>query len=298
MRKEGMIVVTKKLFPILFVCIVLLLPCAAFATSGLDEGMPPEGGPTGDPVRYIDDVGLLSDDEARTLIERLDYISGAFGFDTVVVVINNLNGWKADHYAAEVYEAWGFGMDSQNSGVVLLLAMADRDWGLATTGRGMDIFTESRREKLMDGVVGYLGNGDFLGGFLAYADAVEKYILKYSADGPVDSGYDRDLSTAEKMSLWKGEIAASIVWSLIFALIIALIVNGVLRRQLKSVRPHDFAREYIRSGSMVLRGHLDRFLYRNVTRTAKPKDSGGSSGGGGGFHSSSGGSWSGSSGKF
>ena len=59
------------------------------------------------------------------------------------------------------------------------------------------------------------------------------------------------------------------------------------------------ANSYVKSGSFNVTERSDLYLYRHVSKTAKPKDNGGSSGGGSSTHtSSSGTSHGGSSGSF
>lgn len=71
---------------------------------------------------------------------------------------------------------------------------------------------------------------------------------------------------------------------------IFLIPMSVLKGQLKSVRMQNAATSYVRPNSMQLTQERDLFLYRNVTRTARPKNNSGSGGSsGGGSHSSTGG---------
>jgi nucleoside recognition membrane protein YjiH len=69
--------------------------------------------------------------------------------------------------------------------------------------------------------------------------------------------------------------------SLIIGVVVSLIVSGVLKGQLKSVHKQHAAGNYVRSGSMHVTTHNDFFLYRTVSRTAKPKNNSSSSGGGG-----------------
>lgn len=78
--------------------------------------------------------------------------------------------------------------------------------------------------------------------------------------------------------------------------LIAIIAVSVMKSKLKSVRRQPAASSYIRPDSFQVTQSQDIFLYRNVTRTARPKDTGSSSGGG--HISSSGRSHGGSSGKF
>ena len=67
-----------------------------------------------------------------------------------------------------------------------------------------------------------------------------------------------------------------------------LIPMSVLKGQLKSVRMQAAASSYVRPGSMELRQQRDIFLFRNVTRTARPKNNSSSGGGGGGSRSTGG----------
>lgn len=55
-------------------------------------------------------------------------------------------------------------------------------------------------------------------------------------------------------------------------LLIAFIVTAVMRGQLKTVHTREGASDYVRQGSMTVTQSDDQFLYRNVTRTPKPKD--------------------------
>jgi uncharacterized protein len=252
--------------------------------------VPEEGGDTEFP-RYLDnDIGLLTDDEAEALIERLDGISMKYEFDVVVAVTDELGGAGAREFAAELYEYFDFGMDSRHSGIILLIAVNERDYGYATTGRGLEIFTERGQDYLVSLFTPYLGEDDYYGAFMAFADAVEDFIIQYSAGTPYDVG-NVPMSEEDR----NNNIIGSVLISFLIAFAIAYIVIGIFIKQLKSVQPVNFAREYIRPGSKAVTGQSDRFLYRTVIKIKK-SESGGS--GGSGFSSSSGRSYSGRSGKY
>ena len=55
-------------------------------------------------------------------------------------------------------------------------------------------------------------------------------------------------------------------------LLVAFIVTAVMKGQLKTVHHNDSAADYVRPGSMQVDISTEQFLYRNVTRTPKPKD--------------------------
>ena len=273
-----------KKFLLILVVLVLMAPAAVFASSG--QNVPDGIMVVNNDARFIDTEGLLSSSEASALTKRLDEVSATYNFDTVVAVVDTLNGWGAREYAAELYEAYGF---NQGGGAILLIATEDRDWGFATTGTGLDIFNNAGQDFVYAKFLPYLADDDYAGGFMAYAGAIEEVIVRYEMGEPVRA---KDIPKTD--SERAGDIRLSVILSIIIALVIALIVNGVLRGQLKSVKPQNFAKEYVRQGSMVVTAQSDRFLYRHVTRTAIPKDNNG----GRGFSSSSGGSYSGSSGKY
>lgn len=63
-----------------------------------------------------------------------------------------------------------------------------------------------------------------------------------------------------------------IIICLLISIVVACIVTGAMKGQLKSVQSQSAAGSYIRSGSMVLTANEDLFLYRNVSRTPKPKN--------------------------
>ena len=84
----------------------------------------------------------------------------------------------------------------------------------------------------------------------------------------------------------KFNFGQSLVFSLIIGLIVAFIATGVMKGKLKTVRRKASASDYLKPGSLQLNGQSDVFLYSNVVRTAKPKDTG-SSGGGSSTHTSS-----------
>jgi len=245
---------------------------AALAT-GSPAGDPAEGGKE----RFIDEVGLLTGNEARELSAKLDEISVRRQFDTVVAVVDSLGSKSARLFAADYYEEKGFGFGSGHDGIILLIAMEDRDFAFVTTGYGLNAFTSDRQESLENRFLPHLTRNEFFKAFMVFADGVDDTLGQ--ADG--DMGRNR--------------INATIV-SLVLALVIALIVTGIWRSQLKSVKRHNLAHEYIRPGSMALTNKRDIFLHRNISKTPRPKDTRG--GGGGSFRSSSGSSFSGRSGKF
>ena len=57
--------------------------------------------------------------------------------------------------------------------------------------------------------------------------------------------------------------------------VIALIVTGIMRGQLKSVRAQSGTSDYVKPGSLNITHRQDLFLYREVRRIEKPKNTDG-----------------------
>ena len=120
------------------------------------------------------------------------------------------------------------------------------------------------------------------------ADRAE-YYYKLARDGE-----PYDVNTREPM-----KASTIILISLVVGLVVGYISVSAMKGQLKSVQPNNRASAYIVDGSMQLARQNDLFLYRNVARVAKPKDTGSSRSGGSSTHrSSSGRSHGGGGGKF
>ena len=60
--------------------------------------------------------------------------------------------------------------------------------------------------------------------------------------------------------------------ALVIGLVTALIVTGVMKSRLKSVAPQRDATSYVRQGSMKLTNQRDLYLYREIHRTERPKE--------------------------
>ena len=85
--------------------------------------------------------------------------------------------------------------------------------------------------------------------------------------------------------------------ALLIGYVVAAVVTGSMKRQLKTVRFQSAANSYVKANSMNVSESRDLFLYTQITRHEKPKET--SSSGGSTTHtSSSGGTHGGGGGKF
>lgn len=237
---------TRKLFSFLLVlalCLALACPALAYSTPVADE------------------ADLLSAAEEAELTAQLNAIRTACQVDVAVITVNSTGGLSADAFINRVFDDT-FGPD--HDGVLLVVDMGSRNFRILSNGLAADAITMDDIDDLTEWITPYLSDGDYARAFEEFADRCEYYI-----DGHIN-GFPFPVGT-------------HLVIALVIGLVVALIVTGIMRGQLKSVHQKAAAGDYLKAGSLQITRSRDIFLYRNVTRHAKPKpssSSGRSSGGG------------------
>lgn len=88
--------------------------------------------------RLVNDfVGILSTEESNALEKKLIAYNDSTSTQVSIVVINTLNGYEINDYAAQLANAWGVGQSTKNNGVLILVAMQERKTSIQT-GYGME----------------------------------------------------------------------------------------------------------------------------------------------------------------
>lgn len=236
----------KKLFSFLLV----LALCLALACPALAAGNP-----------VIDEAELLNAAEEAELTAKLSAIRTAYQVDVVVITVLSTGGISIDNYINTTFDSM-FG--PEHDGVMLVVDMGSRNFRILSNGLAADAITMDDIDYITDLITPYLSDGDYAQAFAEFADQCEYYINGHINGFPFPAG-----TTA--------------IVALVIGFVVALIATGVMKGQLKSVHQKAAAGDYLKAGSLQITRSRDIFLYRNVTRQAKPKStssSGGSSGGG------------------
>ncbi len=244
-----------------------------------------------DMMRISDWAELLSDDEEAELSDQLDEISERQQFDIVIVTLDSLEGADVTAYADDFYDYNGYGFGEEKDGILFLISMEERDWCISTSGYGITAFTDVGQEYLSEKFLPYLSDGDYGEAFRIFASQRDDYITQARAGTP----YDVDNMPTEPFSPFGALIIAAGT-----GFIAAFIATGIMKLGLRSVFSEPKAESYIKKDSLNLTKNYDLFLYRNVTRTERQKETGSSGGSGGSttHTSSSGNTHGGSRGKF
>lgn len=246
-----------------------------------------------DILRIADWAELLSESEEAELSDRLDEISERQKLDIVIVTLESLEGADIVAYADDFFDYNGYGFGEKKDGVIFLMSMEERDWCISTSGYGITAFTDAGQEYLSEKMVPYLSDGAYAEAFQIFAGQCDDYITQARAGTP----YDVDNIPVEPFS----PLGALLI-AVVAGFVVSLIVTGIMRLSLHSVFSQTAADSYMKKDSLRLTKNYDLFLYKNVTRTERPKETStstsGSSGGSTTHISSSGNTHGGSKGKF
>ncbi len=233
----------KRIFAIIF---TLVLCAMATAHAGAAGAMP----------RLVDGADYLTASEEEYLLAYLDEISNSQGLDVVIVTVSSLYGEDIADYADYFYDYNGYGRD----GILLLVADAEREWAISTSGYGITVFTDYGQEYLAKRFSGLLSSGVYSQAFHTFADECDVLITMAREGEPYDEWvYEKEPYNA----------VGSIILALVIGFVGAMIRTSALKRELRTVRSQAGASQYTRQGSMKLTESREIFLYRQVSRTRR-----------------------------
>ena len=225
----------------------LLLPSLAYSDSDL----------------LNDKAELLSASQRSALLETLREVSEKYDCIVAVYTVQNSSTY---YETAAKQIAKSLGEDV----ILLYIDMKERGYTITSRGKGYDACTDRALDYIEDSFVSDLSDGDYFDAFRHFAKSADR-ALDYNAKG-------KDFRAPYPFFQF-------IIIALIVGLVAGLIYTTSLKKQLKSVKKQTEAGNYVTPGSLSVTTQKDIYLYRTVTRTAKPKNT---SSGGGGSHRSGG----------
>lgn len=242
--------------------------------------------------RVADLADVLSDDEEISFEETLGELREKHQMDFVIVTVMSLEGKTIQAFADDYYDynGYGEGYGFDRDGVLLLLNLGeDRGVYISTRGSAIYAFTDYGIECILDNIIPYLSDSDYVSAFDTFVRMCDEYTLQYESGTPVDinnTSYGEDSAFP-----WFKNIVISIAVGFVIALIIVL----AWKSKLKSVRHKTQAGDYLVDGSLDITQSRDTFLYVHVDKIKKPEPS--SSSGGSSTHTSSSGATHGGGGR-
>lgn len=233
----------------------------------------------------MDYGNILSSEEELLLESEAEFLKSDYGYDVVILTVESLNGQHIESYADDFYDSEGYADD----GVILVLAMSEREWYISTCGDVIYALTDYGISDLGDIMLPYLSDGQYYEAFHTYLECLPEYFDAYLNGTPVD-GYadysDDYYHGIQEEVIYYDSSEPSILMSVLIGLVAAGIVILIMRGSMNTRRPQSSAASYLKSGSYHLRTHQDLFLYSNVSKIRRQENNSGS---GSSVHRSSGG---------
>lgn len=235
----------KRIFALLTATILLIvMACPAFAAA---EDVPFN-------TMVLDIPEVLTAEQVEELDARAWELSHLYECAVYIVITDSLEGLEAWEFSEFMHEEYGMGYGSDQSCVILLLSMEERDYNIMAHGYGNTAFTDYGKEMMAERFLGYFGDDDWYGGFVEYLDCCEEY-LQMAYDGePFDVGSDKNPVVSILIAIAVGVVAAFIVCS-------------IFKSQMKTAVRQRAAAAYVTPQGLVLTGQTDQFI--NTTRTER-----------------------------
>ena len=162
----------------LFFLVLIALFIIGSPTADADTSIPPK--PTTS-IYVQDHAGVLSGTSKRHIQEIGQQLAAASKAQIVVVTVPTIGASSLEEYANTLFRQWGIGDKNLNNGVLLLIAVNDRqsriEVGYGLEGALPDGKTKLMSEKLL---IPHLKNGDFNSGIvLLYRELARTTAAEY-----------------------------------------------------------------------------------------------------------------------
>ena len=229
----------------------------------------------------ISDVaGLLTESEWETLERQVRTLSEEYSFGVYAIAVEDYEDYAygdVQDAAEALYHGYDLGVGPDRDGVLLLLSMYDRDYGLIANGDfGNYAFNEEGCEALTAFFLDDFADEDWYGGFSDYLTWCGNY-LEAAENGEPFSADNPPMDAADRMRA----ILIRVAVILLLPLIIAFIAIRILGSKMRSVAAATQAKRYIK-GTLILTGQHDRYTHTTQTRQKVTSESGNSKSSGGG----------------
>ncbi len=210
-------------------CSILL---AMLAGSSLTAGAQEAYEPTAQ--FFVNDfAGVISDDAERRMVETGQALQQQTGAQIVAVTVPSLDGQSVEDYAIDLANDWGIGQESEDNGVLLLIAVEERQLRIEV-GLGLEgALPDGKTGRIMDTyMVPSLREDDFSAGMLeGYLAVAAQVYAEYGIDASELAGYEALGNTAGSSA--QSTITRSTLAKLspIAVFVILVLVLGIRQRR-------------------------------------------------------------------
>ena len=245
---------TKKIFAAL-IALIICLSAVISASAYTQEYV----------IDYADKLSSGELEELNLFAEKLET---AYGVAVLFCITEGTGDVTADEFSSGTY---GDYTDNEN-GLIIVHDDWSKTYSVFKSGSTEETLTDAAIDSMIDA---YDLNESYYGGIYACYNLAMEYLENgYSGGYVYESEEFVYAGESDEPKTENEKDGVSIIWlpvSLLIGLLVGfLIINGIASKN-KSVKMQENATVYTRPGSMVITGSADNFLYNNVERREKPK---------------------------
>lgn len=278
MMKNKLIV----LFAVIAFCLVMALPAGASNVIGfvpVERTLP----------LVVDNADVLTEDEETALEARLTLLGNENNLEIGVVTVDSYEGKDPQAYADDFYDYNGYGCGENDDGLIVVfntgIGDGNRNLTVSTHGKAIDLVNNTEIDNILDAMIPRLIAGEYAEGFDAFVYECEWAIFSYTDSYDSDDSFEEGFITDDfQMNIGDKSVPLYFIpLSIVIGFAVAFIIVKIQASGLKNVRKKVDASGYVEQADIT--ASRDRFLYKNVKRIPKPKNT--STGRGGSVHRSS-----------
>lgn len=123
----------------------------------------------------IDELGYLSTSEISKLDEMIKGIRVDRQLDVVILITDDVEGKTSRDFADDFYDYGGYGIGSSADGLLYLINMSEREVWISTTGKAIQLFSDSEINKMVNRSTALLGDALYFEASQRFLEDVRTY---------------------------------------------------------------------------------------------------------------------------
>ncbi len=208
--------------------------------------------------QYVFDYeNALSYEEIQELESTAEQIENEYGYCVMFCITDEETD---ENYAQNIYDTY---TDNEN-GIIFVHDTESESYHYYVTESASSTFDFIKMQDAYD------SNNSYFGGIQDYYKVTENMFV-FDDTVLVDADTDTDTYTTDYSTVSSKNPAKTIILCIVVGMAMGFIIIFAIASKNKSVRMQTNATVYTRTGSFVVTGSYDNFLYKNLDKTPKPK---------------------------
>lgn len=136
--------------------------------------------------KIYDYANLITKDEEQELYNKITKIIDKYDIDVVITTVDEKTNDKmtASDFLIYFYDYFGFGIGDDDSGIILIIDMKNREFNISTIGSVQDIVSDYDIENILDKMEPDMKSGNYFEAATSFLKSVEKQYYNHKYGPP------------------------------------------------------------------------------------------------------------------